>query len=495
MIMIDFNKLNEYRENNRIEVKSAQGGLPQSIWETYSAFANTNGGVILLGVEEKSDKSLKALGLSNPEKLIADFWSIINNPQKVNMNILFDRHVYIKEIDGECVIIIEVPRADKTEKPIFLNEKPFAETYRRNGDGDFHCSESLVLAMFRDKSDVTQDMLVLEKMTVDVFDYTSLRGYRNRMKATRPDHVWENLDDIEFLRKLGAVGIGDDKKLHPTAAGLLMFGNEYEILREYPQYFIDYQEKYDADVRYTDRIISGSGEWSGNINDFYFKAYNKLIQNPKIKIPFKMKDGMQRTDDTPIHKALREALANCLTNADFYGPRGLVIRNNLNEIIMENPGGFRIEISEAKSGGISSPRNSVILRMFNMLDIGERTGSGIPSIYQNWQEQGAGAPEYKELFNPDRTILTLPLDSENKVINFANDNESGDKQKVAISDIKKQMIINYLNENDICKASEISALLQVNASRTKVYLQELVADGIVVAEGANRNRTYRLTAE
>ena len=123
-----------------------------------------------------------------------------------------------------------------------------------------------------------------------------------------------------------------------------------------------------------------------------------------------MKNGMQRTDDTPIHKALREALANCLTNADFYGSRGLVIRNNLNEIILENPGGFRIDINEAKSGGVSSPRNSVILRMFNMLDIGERTGSGIPSIYQNWEEQNAGTPVYNELFNPERTILSLPLE-------------------------------------------------------------------------------------
>jgi len=429
--MLNWNELNKYRENNRIEAKKAQGGLPQSIWETYSAFANTNGGVILLGVEEKDDKLLNVIGLNDPEKLITDFWNTINNAQKVNMNILFDRHLYVHEVDGNRIIVIEVPRADRTQKPIFLNEKPFAETYRRNGEGDFRCSESLVLAMFRDKSDVTQDMLVLEKMTFDVFDFDSIRGYRNRMKVTRPDHVWENLDDIEFLQKLGAIGIGEDKKLHPTAAGLLMFGFEYEILREFPQYFIDYQEKYDADVRYTDRIILSSGEWSGNVNDFYFKAYNKLIQNPKIRIPFKMKNGMQRTDDTPIHKALREALANCLTNADYFGPRGLVIRNNLNEIIMENPGGFRIDINEARSGGVSSPRNSVLLRMFNMLDIGERSGSGIPSIYMNWQEQDAGAPVYSELFNPDRTILFLPLDTESIDIN-----KNGDKnENVAI--IKK----------------------------------------------------------
>uniref|UniRef100_UPI0025E0FAAE AlbA family DNA-binding domain-containing protein n=1 Tax=uncultured Ruminococcus sp. TaxID=165186 RepID=UPI0025E0FAAE len=70
--MIDLNHLEKYRENNRIEAKKAIGGLPNSIWETYSAFANTLGGVILLGVEELKDKSLHAIDLPDPIYLIED---------------------------------------------------------------------------------------------------------------------------------------------------------------------------------------------------------------------------------------------------------------------------------------------------------------------------------------------------------------------------------------------------------------------------------------
>ena len=93
--MIDLNRLEEYRENNRIEAKKALGGLPHSIWETYSAFANTLGGVILLGVEEHADKSLHAVDLPDPEKLVKEFWDAVNNPNKASVNVLTSRHVRI----------------------------------------------------------------------------------------------------------------------------------------------------------------------------------------------------------------------------------------------------------------------------------------------------------------------------------------------------------------------------------------------------------------
>ena len=72
--MIDLNNIQKYQENNRIEAKKAMGGLPHSLWETYSAFANTMGGVILLGVEERKDKSLHPVDLPDPQKLVEEFW-------------------------------------------------------------------------------------------------------------------------------------------------------------------------------------------------------------------------------------------------------------------------------------------------------------------------------------------------------------------------------------------------------------------------------------
>ena len=342
--------------------------------------------------------------------------------------------------------------------------------------------------MYRDADTKTQDMLVLENMDSSVFCAESIRGYRQRMKLSRPNHVWENIDDSDFLMKIGATGIGEDGKVHPTAAGLLMFGYEYEIVREFPQYFLDYREEIDDIHRWTDRVISSSGDWSGNVLDFYFHVYNKLQLD--LKVPFEMEGGF-RVDDTPVHKAIREALANCIVNADYYGRCGIVIIKKQKLITLSNPGDFRVEIDAAKSGGLSDPRNGVMMKMFNLIDVGERAGSGIPSILYVWKKQGWIEPAITQESNPDRVTISLalsPIAGDKSAIN------TGDKNRSAIKAVKKQLIIAFLTDHPEAKTAEIAEFISLKPSRAKEYLSELVADGIVVAVGANRNRTYRLKA-
>ena len=483
--MIDFTKLEQYRENNRIEAKKALGGLPHSLWETYSAFANTLGGIILLGVEEYKDKSLHTVDLPDPEKLVKEFWDLVNNPNKASVNVLSGKDVAIQEVNGDHIIVITVPRADRTYKPVYVDGNPL-NTYRRNGEGDYKCTSEELHAMYRDASVKTQDMLVLNEMGMDVFNTESLRAYRQRMRLSRPGHVWDTLEDEEFLVKLGAAGIGEDGKRHPTAAGLLMFGNEYDIVREYPQYFLDYREEYDDTHRWTDRIISSSGDWSGNVFDFFFRVYNRLQQG--IKVPFTM-EGPYRVDDTPVHQAIREALANCLVNADYYGRQGLVILNKRGEITMSNPGVFRIEIDAAKSGGVSDPRNGTMLKMFNMIDVGERAGSGVPNIFRVWRDQGWAEPTFTQSFEPDRTTLSLPLikSADKKALI-----KSADKKALIKASEQKELIIAYLTDHPSATTSELCELLGLKSTRVRELLRTLAAENIISAEGSNKNRIYKL---
>ncbi|WP_413854373.1 winged helix-turn-helix transcriptional regulator [Candidatus Ruminimicrobium bovinum] len=195
-----------------------------------------------------------------------------------------------------------------------------------------------------------------------------------------------------------------------------MFGYEYEIVKEFPHYFLDYREVNDADIRWTDRFVLSSGEWSGNLFDFYFKACAKLVAD--LKVPFVLADnGFDRIDDTPLHKILREAVANALLHSNYYERRGIVIEKKFNkEFIISNPGGLRISKSEAISGGISDPRNETLVKMFSLLNIGERAGSGLHSIYTVLKKENNLIPVLEEQFNPDRTTLKITIDTNNDYI-------------------------------------------------------------------------------
>ena len=145
--MLDFENLQNYQENNRIEAKQALGGLPESIWETYSAFANAEGGIILLGVEERPDKSLRALDLLDPHWLIDDFLTILRDPAQVSADILTEDSIRIHEIDGKCIIAITVPKADAHQQPVYIGTDPYRGTYRRSGEGDYRCTRAEVEQM------------------------------------------------------------------------------------------------------------------------------------------------------------------------------------------------------------------------------------------------------------------------------------------------------------------------------------------------------------
>lgn len=371
---------------------------------------------------------------------------------------------------------------------------PFAGTYRRNGEGVYRCTRDEVRAMMRDQADISQDARVMDTMTIDCLDMDTIRRYRQRMDNLRPGHVWSELAVEDFLHRIGAMARDADGKLCPTAAGLLMFGHEYEIVREFPHYFLDYQEhdrSTTEDERWTDRIVSSSGDWSGNICDFYFRVYNRIAQD--IKVPFKLK-GADRIDDTPLHKALREALANALIHADYYNRRGLVIQKWPDKICFADPGAFRINVQDALVGGISDPRNGLLIKMFNLINVGERAGSGLPSIRTVWQKQGWQEPEIVESFNPDRTTLVLPL-AANKVAKKNGDKKAAAKsggKSSSIAEQRKNDILQYLTDTPESSSAQIADAIGLQVSRTKMYLTELIADGVVVAEGNSRARKYRL---
>jgi len=404
----DPKRFDEYREGNRLEAKAANGGLPGSFWDTYSSFANSYGGCIICGAVERKDGSWKTTGLRNLPKLKKDFWDTIHNKTKVSLCLISERDVEEYMVGEDVVLAIKVPRATRYQKPVYINNDVFGSTFRRDHEGDYRCTEAEVKAMIRDSSEETPDERVLTRKPD--FDQDTIKSYRIRYNARHEGSAWSKLNDTDFLVQIGALNDEGDS-LKPTAAGLLMFGTELRITREYPEYFLDYREMLDPTIRWTDRIESSSGEWSGNLLDFFFQMERKLLRD--IKKPFKV-EGFTRIDETPVHKAIREALANCIANADFNFPRGIVILKNPDSITIENPGSIITGKPQMLKGGISEPRNKIIMKMFNLIRVGERAGSGVPDIFNVWETEGWDQPVVEEQYKPDRTILRLSFTSINE---------------------------------------------------------------------------------
>lgn len=426
MIAFDLKKFDSYREGNRLEVKAANGGLPGTLWETYSAFANTYGGCIICGVSERKDGSWKTTKLRDLPKLKKDLWNTIHNKTKVSQCLINESNIEEYVIGDDVILVIKVPRANKSQKPVYLNNDVFGAAFRRDHEGDYHCTEAEVRAMIRDASEETPDQRVLNKKVN--FNTDTVRSYRNRFNNRHANSAWVELSDEAFLVQIGALD-DEDGKLKPTVAGLLMFGVERQIIKEFPDYFLDYQEHMDFDIRWTDRIHSQEPEWSGNVFEFYSRVSSKLLLD--LKKPFRLVDQV-RIDETPLHDAVREALVNCLVNTDYYQPWNVIIEKFPDKIVMANPGTIITGMKQMLKGGISQPRNKGLFKMFNLIGLGEHAGSGVPDIYHAWKNAGLIEPKVEEYFGsgePDRTILILPLISSSSS-GLVTSDEAGDEAKL-----------------------------------------------------------------
>lgn len=400
------------RETFEVECKLAtgrdgKGALPKDFWETYSAFANSYGGEIFLGIKELSGPQFQAVGIADTTKLLDDLWTSLNNPQKVSANLLTRKMVQILIIGGVAIIRIHVPRASRRLRPVYLRGNPLTGTYRRLNSSDCLADEESVRRMLAEQVEDSRDNEILKGYSLDDIDTESFNSYRRLYASLKPDHPWNEVDPQEFLRNIGAWRLDREAGWGGlTRAGLLMFGRLPSIQEAFPLYMLDYQERPEAktEARWIDRLTL-DGSWSGNLFDFYRKVIKKLTAD--LKVPFVL-SGDKRRDDTPVHQALREALVNALVHADYSGRASVLVVKRPDMFGFRNPGLMRVPLEVAIQGGESDCRNRLIHQMFRYIGLGEQAGSGVPKIYQGWDSQHWRRPLLNERELPyEQTLLEL----------------------------------------------------------------------------------------
>ena len=396
----DIYKLLSEGERVTLECKKATKGIPGSLWETYSAFANTYGGIILLGIEEHpkekdSAKRFEIVGVEDADKLRKDLWNTVNSKEKVNVNLLHDEDLQTIEVDGKNVVVINVPRADYTIRPVYINNNLSRGTFKRNHEGDYHCTEQELKMMLRDAYEAGNDGLLLEYYTMDDIDIPTLERFRQMFQTLHPEHQWNTYDHKRFLENFG--GYIKDRRTGKeglTLAGLLMFGKGLSIRERFDNLRMDYIDKSNliGDQRYSDRLTY-DGTWENNLFNFIRTVIPKLTSD--LPRPFNM-EGVLRKDDTLQAKAVREAVTNMIIHSDFMLNGTLKVEKYDDCLVLTNPGLLKLPIEQIYKGGESKARNQRIQNMFRTIGYGENLGSGFPLILNAWNERHWLKPELIE---------------------------------------------------------------------------------------------------
>lgn len=490
-------ELLKYGEHINLECKKAESTLPNSVWETYSAFANTDGGVILFGVEEHMkerdpSKRFTFVSINNPEQRLRDFWNTVNS-DKVSTNILIDANAGICTVNGATIMWIEVPQASYKQRPVYLNGNPFKGCYKRNHEGDYHCTEEEVKAMIRDASDSGNDGGLLDGFTLEDIDINSLRSYRIEFEHRNPDHVWNGDDDQTFLKNMGGFAVDRaTRKGWLTTAGLLMFGKGIAVRERFDNIRMDYIDESNLvpGSRWSDRLTY-DGMWENNLYNFMRQITPKLVNG--LKRPFRL-EGMVRIDDTPVHKAIREAVVNMMIHSDYLITGVLKIIKTDRGFVFSNPGNLKLPVQAIYEGGHSIARNPRIQTMFRMIGYGDNIGSGFPTILNAWGEEQWRKPDLsqnEELHQVELKlwmISTMPPECTNYLQDLFG---------LAYShlDSSSQIILGtaYL-ESEVTNA-RMQSMLELHSTEIGHILATLVDKNMLVANKKGRWTSYRLNTQ
>ena len=389
-------ELNASDESPRIEAKRAREA-GRSILETVIAFANEpglGGGHLLLGVDwevnDKGDTRYWAAGVPDPDKLQRDLATQCAS----TLNVALRPEMAVERVDGHTVVVVFVPEADVSQKPIYLAATGLPKgAYRRVGSTDQRCvDEDLWVLRGASQPAFGPDMAPIAGARLDDLDPAAVAEYR-RLRALAnlqaEELGYENADLLEALSAVRRVG----SELKPTLAGLVLFGKAMALRRLFPALRVDYvrvvgtQWVDDPEARFQ----------SVDIRQPLMLALPKAEAAIVDDLPkgFRLPEGELQSQQAPLlpRKVIREALANAVMHRSYQDHSPVQIVRYSNRIEILNPG-----FSLKDMGSLGTPgsrlRNPAIAAVLHEINWAETKGSGIRTMRRLAADAGLPLPEF-----------------------------------------------------------------------------------------------------
>jgi len=486
-----FEELNAVDESNRIEAKRASD-VGKSVMETVIAFANEpglGGGYLLLGAEwainDKGDTVYRPAGLSDPDKVQRDLASLCAS----SLNVALRPEMQLEQVDGRTVLVVFVPEADVTHKPIYKKATGLpGGAYRRIGSTDQRCvDEDLWVLRGQSQPSHGPDVSLLPDARMDDFDPAALAQYRRVRQRLNPNAEELAYSDDELLEALNAVR-RVDASLRPTLAGILLFGKPMALRRLLPMVKIDY-------------IRVPGLEW---IEDPHERFQSVEIRKPLLlalplaeatiidELPkgFQLPEGELHSVQEPIvpRKVIREALANAVMHRSYTQHSPIQIIRYSNRIEIRNVGHSLKPVADLGIPG-SRLRNPSLAAVLHDLNLAEAKGTGVRTMRRLAAEAGLTMPEFHSNREADEFCVTLFLhnllteDDHAWLRSLTSEALDADEVKVLIYARATGAV-----DNSACR--DFSGLDTLTASRV---LRRLRDRGLLDKEGSG-NGTYYVLA-
>lgn len=477
-----------------VEVKAAVGGLPATVPETVSAFANGSGGTLLLGLNEENGFRL-APGFD--PKAIRD---ALAGACADKLEPPLRAPIEVEEFEGGSIVRLDVAELDPVEKPSFVKARgAYGGSFVRGGDGDRRLTHYEVTQLLANRSQPTYDREPVAEATPTDLDTKMVNEYLARVRKTVPR--FRDTEDETLLRRLGVLRRNDDGTFRPTAAGLLCLG---QYPQEYfPQLFVSFVvlpgltigDTAPDGTRFLDnRTITGPIPTM--VADGIAAAIHNMRKAAVIR-------GIGREDryDYPL-AVIRELLVNALMHRD-YSPeaRGAQVQMELypDRLVVKSPGGLYGPITPEQLGTddqVNTSRNQTLAALLADVTLPgsrdeslcENRGSGLPSVMAELRRAGMSPPEFD--VGPGRVIVKIPqhaLLAPETIEWIGSLGLTGltDEQHLALAMMRNTGRVT----NSMLQAWGVNPLAAGRA------LRELVSRGVAVSGGGRRWASYHLTED
>lgn len=399
-------------ESHRIEAKQARQ-IDRSVMETVCAFANEpglGGGYLLLGVvrdvQDLFTNAYRIEGIDNPDKLQSDLASqcasVFNRPVRPRVS--------VEELNGKTVVVVFVPEAAPSEKPIYLQNLGLPRgAFRRVGPTDQEGTEDDLVALYGGHQLDTLDAAVLADADMGDIDPAALDDYRQLRRAVNPDAEELGWSNDDLLRSLGCAKREDGQvsgQLKPTVAGIVLFGSSMALRRCFPMMRIDYirvpgrQWVENPDHRFDTLeirapLLTAIRRATNTVRD-------ELIQS------FSLPEGALAREDEPTLplRVIREAIVNAVMHRSYRIHGAIQIIRYANRLEIRNPG-HSIKAEEQLGEPGSETRNPRIAAVLHEVNIAETKGSGIRAMRELMLAQDLLPPTFESSRRPDQFVATF----------------------------------------------------------------------------------------